>query len=138
MLMIRSMEQIRTLEFSKDNDIQEQIEGIQSNIAQGLLWIWVVLSSYYSILLHITPYDLNFISYHPCIYDLNLVGSQIVKTHFSNIFLWIRFFEKLGMLKWHGPSKINFPLILILIEYFCLPQLQDHLAIRILALILSI
>ena len=40
MLMIRSMEQITTLEFNKEHNISNQIEGIQSNIAQGQQILW--------------------------------------------------------------------------------------------------
>ena len=36
MLMMRSLEQINTVEFMKEGDIHDQIEGIQNSIAQGM------------------------------------------------------------------------------------------------------
>ena len=33
--MMRSLEQINTIEFVKEGDIHDQIEGIQNSIAQG-------------------------------------------------------------------------------------------------------
>ena len=40
MLMMRSLEQINTVEFAKEGNIHDQIEGIQNSIAQGTLQVW--------------------------------------------------------------------------------------------------